>query len=333
MNRPKTHRWLLYYMLWVASKVVYDVLAILMWARVRELWAIAGEGLIVVFSLHAISLAMEVGILYGLNCRKKWGWQLNFFFLALMPFNFGLFCYESSILDGRYIAPEDLLPFALIFGLILILPNWIYFKKRKYLFDDGKGLHKLLFHGIRVLDSQDSKVVMPAVVSGKNGASSVSKEEAEADMNENEFYEKVAEEIDADNLVRGVWTRAFAEADGDENRAKAIYIKLRVATLFSGKKKQKNEGARVERERRRGEKKNKQRSAINRFVFGFLTMILSLLAGFFGLAAIGGFVGGDSESLIAGSGVGLIAILLGIGAWRCNKKIPQKVKKNHFERY
>jgi len=47
------------------------------------------------------------------------------------------------------------------------------------------------------------------------------------------FYDQVAEEIESDNLIPGLWTRAFAEADGDKNRAKAIYIKLRVAALAS----------------------------------------------------------------------------------------------------
>jgi hypothetical protein len=50
-------------------------------------------------------------------------------------------------------------------------------------------------------------------------------------MNEDAFYEQVGKEIEANNLQTGLWTRAFAEADGDENRAKAIYIKLRVAQL------------------------------------------------------------------------------------------------------
>lgn len=50
-------------------------------------------------------------------------------------------------------------------------------------------------------------------------------------MNDNAFYDEVAKEIESNNLIPGVWTRAFAEADGDENRAKAIYIKRRVAQL------------------------------------------------------------------------------------------------------
>ncbi len=58
------------------------------------------------------------------------------------------------------------------------------------------------------------------------------KDEVIADMNDDAFYEQVAEEMKTDNLIPGVWTRAFAEADGDENRAKSIYIKLRIAKLL-----------------------------------------------------------------------------------------------------
>lgn len=48
---------------------------------------------------------------------------------------------------------------------------------------------------------------------------------------DDKFYDEVAKELESKKLVSGMWTRAFAEADGDENRAKAIYIKRRVAEL------------------------------------------------------------------------------------------------------
>jgi predicted RNA-binding Zn-ribbon protein involved in translation (DUF1610 family) len=50
-------------------------------------------------------------------------------------------------------------------------------------------------------------------------------------MNDDALYDEVAKEMRENRMIPGVWTRAFAEADGDENRAKAIYIKLRVAHL------------------------------------------------------------------------------------------------------
>ena len=57
-------------------------------------------------------------------------------------------------------------------------------------------------------------------------------------MNADAFYDVVAKELETDNLIPGVWTRAFAEVDGDENRAKAIYIKRRVAQLVENSRRQ-----------------------------------------------------------------------------------------------
>jgi hypothetical protein len=48
---------------------------------------------------------------------------------------------------------------------------------------------------------------------------------------EDDFYAKVADEISAGQLDRTLWTKAFAQADGEENRAKATYIRLRTAQL------------------------------------------------------------------------------------------------------
>jgi len=48
---------------------------------------------------------------------------------------------------------------------------------------------------------------------------------------DDQLYDIVAKEIRAESLVEGLYTRAFAEADGDKDKAKARYIKLRVQQL------------------------------------------------------------------------------------------------------
>ncbi len=63
-------------------------------------------------------------------------------------------------------------------------------------------------------------------------------------VNDDVFYDEVAKEMETNNLLPGVWTRAFAEADGDENRAKAIYIKRRVAQLAENSRQRQLEEAR-----------------------------------------------------------------------------------------
>jgi hypothetical protein len=45
------------------------------------------------------------------------------------------------------------------------------------------------------------------------------------------FYDQVAAEIESRQLDKGVWVRAFSEASGDDTKAKAVYIALRVAQL------------------------------------------------------------------------------------------------------
>ena len=45
------------------------------------------------------------------------------------------------------------------------------------------------------------------------------------------LYDIVAEEIEAGVLHKGTWAKAFAEANADKDKARAIYLKLRVAQL------------------------------------------------------------------------------------------------------
>jgi hypothetical protein len=44
-------------------------------------------------------------------------------------------------------------------------------------------------------------------------------------------YDVVAKEIAQTHLDRALWTKAFAESDGDHDRARALYIRLRIAQL------------------------------------------------------------------------------------------------------
>ena len=53
-------------------------------------------------------------------------------------------------------------------------------------------------------------------------------------LQETELYELVMEEINNDDLVPGIWGQAIVEADGDDKKALAKYIKLRVQSLKDG---------------------------------------------------------------------------------------------------
>ena len=48
---------------------------------------------------------------------------------------------------------------------------------------------------------------------------------------EDQFYETAAREVAERRLVAGIMAKAFSEADGDERKAVARYLKLRVSQL------------------------------------------------------------------------------------------------------
>ena len=68
------------------------------------------------------------------------------------------------------------------------------------------------------------------------------------------FYEKVAEDVANNIQDKGVWTKAFAKAGGDEQKTKALYIELMVDDLIL----QQEAIAEDEEEKRLQERKNKK---------------------------------------------------------------------------
>lgn len=53
-----------------------------------------------------------------------------------------------------------------------------------------------------------------------------------------EIYAQVADELETGKTDKGLWTRLYAECDGDEKRAKVQYIKQRVNSLQSARRDQ-----------------------------------------------------------------------------------------------
>jgi hypothetical protein len=66
---------------------------------------------------------------------------------------------------------------------------------------------------------------------------------------EEKLYELAAEEITANNIRPGLWAKAIPESDGDNAKAKARYIKLRVETMKAEADLQDYASANVEKER------------------------------------------------------------------------------------
>ncbi len=60
-------------------------------------------------------------------------------------------------------------------------------------------------------------------------------------IDEDAIYEIVGNEIDEGRVEKGLWTRLFAEMDGDENKTKAAYIKRRAEKLIATERAQQEE--------------------------------------------------------------------------------------------
>ena len=70
-------------------------------------------------------------------------------------------------------------------------------------------------------------------------------------MNDEPFYDVVATEIQQGHLKPGLWTKAFADANGDQTKARVIYIRQRVVQL-------QNEAAMATRNRQESERRAKK---------------------------------------------------------------------------
>ena len=51
------------------------------------------------------------------------------------------------------------------------------------------------------------------------------------EINEDNIYEQVMVEIEENKKVKSAWAKALAQSQGDENKAKALYIPMRVQEI------------------------------------------------------------------------------------------------------
>jgi hypothetical protein len=84
-------------------------------------------------------------------------------------------------------------------------------------------------------------------------------------MNDERLYEMVGEELQSKFLRPGLWTKAYADANGDEKRARALYIKYRVRELASEEEQARQRNAvesaeQLARERREADRMRKEQS-------------------------------------------------------------------------
>ena len=120
--------------------------------------------------------------------------------------------------------------------------------------------------------------------------------EISSNAGDDKFYEEVARELQEKPMSPGLWTKAFAETGGDDAKARALYIKYRVAQLSEASQQQLEE-AQLSKQRQEKQKraatnaakeqqiaaiesaKRQARTGTHRFIYKFL-------AGFCGLVTI-----------------------------------------------
>ena len=85
------------------------------------------------------------------------------------------------------------------------------------------------------------KTALEAAVKVKEGKRKASEIAREADIRvgvgkeiktEEDAYERAAEELEHETQNKGIWAKAFSDADGDEQKQKALYIKYRAEQLI-----------------------------------------------------------------------------------------------------
>ena len=75
--------------------------------------------------LNLINIVIGGSLFWGLKERKLWAYEMNFVVLILEALAYSV---------GKSSNAAVFVIFFIIFSLLWVLPNWIYFKKRKYLF-------------------------------------------------------------------------------------------------------------------------------------------------------------------------------------------------------
>ncbi|WP_139052995.1 hypothetical protein [Thiocapsa marina] len=130
-------------------------------------------------------------------------------------------------------------------------------------------------------------------------------------MNKQQYYDAVAAELAEDNTHPGLWTRAISEADGNPEKTKAIYIKLRVEQLSSSEIQKDFEKTKEEIKGNFTRAAHKSINPARAFSLG----VAVLAAGWAAFALLMGLVSGHLDlaliHLIISSVIGIPAYLIG----------------------
>jgi hypothetical protein len=69
------------------------------------------------------------------------------------------------------------------------------------------------------------------IVNGFSATKTAKAQIAARQIPDEAYYEMAAKEVHSDNIRHGLWAKAWSDAGGDDTKAKALYLKLRVAAM------------------------------------------------------------------------------------------------------
>jgi len=136
-------------------------------------------------------------------------------------------------------------------------------------------------------------------------------------VNDERFYDEVAKELQAKAMIPGLWTKAFADAGGDVDRARALYIKYRVAQLAT------DANEKIEKEKRAARTVLKQLRAksIRRSTYSIFVIVFILMTFICGAAGVGVLYSDHSMDGIVGGIFSIaIAFVFVVAAYACNRE-------------
>jgi hypothetical protein len=84
--------------------------------------------------------------------------------------------------------------------------------------------------------SLGAALTMPKSAFTTQPAQPATREIPELENIEDRIYAQVGEELESGNTDKGIWTKAFAQAGGDDKQTRVLYIKLRVEKLIAAER-------------------------------------------------------------------------------------------------
>ena len=107
------------------------------------------------------------------------------------------------------------------------------------------SIFSVIFFGFTIIQWAASAIAIAIFALIGGGISLLFKRKSLVEISSNagdeKLYEEVARELQEKPMVPGLWTKAFAEMGGDDAKARALYIKYRVAQLAEARRQQRQE--------------------------------------------------------------------------------------------